>query len=953
MNIFTPHHVKLLNSCYPPGSVLLTAGPDYSPNSHELSRLTYYASNHPGKLTKIGSELEKKVKGECTKAKAGNTKSRASLLISLSIFRSLATECRRDIALLSPPLIGAVDCTLASLPSDLEVVTRAATVFTAWTTYTNGQLVGTDSKMTKDYLSTLSQFSSLSCIHSLDQETQNRSRLIGLAAITAALNSEALYNDIGQFGTQVSTILRPLLTVLFDTTIETLEEQATEVKDAPDSPYLAEFRTRPTIERRAASVHIHVDGDKGPPSSDVSEACLRALFSLLSHTNGVQLGYIMQASFDNLDSMQGWTKAEHCCWYAQKSAEWAQYQYRYVVPTWLVERLLSQKDTQELPALLTSSIAMATSVFNSPTPLINLSSSDILANFLSLLLRRIAVAPDDPSLPLLVESISSLGRHVYYSDQIQDLVGELIGRLIIIEVQGTTTKRPESAIQGRSAAIRCILQSVTGVVKAANTSDSTAPLEENNRKPSSDQNRNRPSIDARREERPSRRTRVPADIWQDTLSLLCDADLTVRTACTDALMLYITQEMPKTGEITDIDGISHLRKLADNSFRHVHAAAPHIGDAAGRFLNHVHAYLYILATSPTLGLPIGGNPSVPETSNAEVSGSNDSAPNTSESTASQNPNRRSLPSQQGPKARKQSLVLKFIADTPTSSPSVKATEEDYASILKLLSMIQVQLPMRGLVSGVPMLLALDEASRSGKSQPQLRQRVLAMKTIIAHVWLTIAQVWKISELITRAESAIASLSTIPDTGPESLDDVGVNTGDAVALLTSAQSVQEALGMDQEGFIRRFSTKWTPDLAFRDFENTPGIDTSFRPDGISPLLKISPALMHIENISLQSLARSTRGLGVTDLREALEGRSSMSNPNLARPPSISTLDHTSSIMTGEAGLRLTRTRSRSRAKKRPAADGAGEVRDMLTRLGISKQNSNLLKATFPTLNKGIP
>ncbi|KAJ3859390.1 hypothetical protein EV359DRAFT_86464 [Lentinula novae-zelandiae] len=31
-------------------------------------------------------------------------------------------------------------------------------------------------------------------------------------------------------------------------------------------------------------------------------------------------------------------------------------------------------------------------------------------------------------------------------------------------------------------------------------------------------------------------------------------------------------------------------------------------------------------------------------------------------------------------------------------------------------------------------------------------------------------------------------------------------------------------------------------------------------------------MHIENISLQSLARSNRGVSVTDLREALEGRS---------------------------------------------------------------------------------
>jgi protein EFR3 len=33
----------------------------------------------------------------------------SSLLISLAIFRALATECRRDIALLSPSLVAAVD----------------------------------------------------------------------------------------------------------------------------------------------------------------------------------------------------------------------------------------------------------------------------------------------------------------------------------------------------------------------------------------------------------------------------------------------------------------------------------------------------------------------------------------------------------------------------------------------------------------------------------------------------------------------------------------------------------------------------------------------------------------------------------------------------------------------------------------------------------------------------
>jgi hypothetical protein len=171
--------------------------------------------------------------------------------------------------------------------------------------------------------------------------------------------------------------------------------------------------------------------------------------------------------------------------------------------------------------------------------------------------------------------------------------------------------------------------------------------------------------------------------------------------------------------------------------------------------------------------------------------------------------------------------------------------------------------------------------------------------------------------------------------------------DAFSLISSSRLVLDASGFDQETLRRRLTMKWTPDLALKDFERSTNYETTYRGDGVSPLLKISPALMRIENISMQSLARSTRGLGVTDLREALEGRSSMSNPALARPPSVSTLDHaSSSYMSGDLnGLRLTQTRSRTRSKKKSTTGGAGEVRDVLTRLGIGKQTGSLLKATL--------
>lgn len=74
---FTPNHIQLITACYPPSAALLTSAPEYRPNAQELSRLTYYAANRPGKINKLGGELEKRIKTEIKKAKAGNARSRA------------------------------------------------------------------------------------------------------------------------------------------------------------------------------------------------------------------------------------------------------------------------------------------------------------------------------------------------------------------------------------------------------------------------------------------------------------------------------------------------------------------------------------------------------------------------------------------------------------------------------------------------------------------------------------------------------------------------------------------------------------------------------------------------------------------------------------------------------------------------------------------------------------
>lgn len=123
-----------------------------------------------------------------------------------------------------------------------------------------------------------------------------------------------------------------------------------------------------------------------------------------------------------------------------------------------------------------------------------------------------------------------------------------------------------------------------------------------------------------------------------------------------------------------------------------------------------------------------------------------------------------------------------------------------------------------------------------------------------------------------------------------------------------------------------------------------------------LLRVTPTLMNIDNLSLQSLGKFNRGVGVTDLRDALEGRSSMSNPALVapRPSSINTFDRPTSVNQGSIHNALSlksggpRRAVSATVKSRKRVPGAPrEVKDALDRLGIGspKLNGSALKTSF--------
>ena len=111
----------------------------------------------------------------------------------------------------------------------------------------------------------------------------------------------------------------------------------------------------------------------------------------------------------------------------------------------------------------------------------------------------------------------------------------MINRLLVIEVQGIFARDKNHFIQGRSSAIRYLLQGLLGLIRTANTIESRNDIQD--LKPVTTSRKARESI--------SRRTKVPPDIWQDTLSLLCDSDSTVRNECSTALIYYIIEEIDR------------------------------------------------------------------------------------------------------------------------------------------------------------------------------------------------------------------------------------------------------------------------------------------------------------------------------------------------------------------------------------------------------------------------
>jgi len=261
----------------------------------------------------------------------------------------------------------------------------------------------------------------------------------------------------------------------------------------------------------------------------------------------------------------------------------------------------------------------------------------------------------------------------------------------------------------------------------------------------------------------SRRTRVSGEIWYETLSLLCDGDYSVRSDYAHTLVSYLRKEIPKRGDTTDEHGVRRPRPLIEGSPTHQANNINFLlfGDSATRSLHATHAYLFILATSSSLGISFSSSPSPAYSANGDIPTIGVIAATPQNETGPTNGNyvdlQSSSPSRRSPaplaRTRKNSNAQRLLESVPEKvSAAASASLSDYALILHVLSAIHEEVPTRGLLVGLPMLMALHGATEiEDETNGASKQRVKVIQELLARIWLVLGRVWECPELVDLSE----------------------------------------------------------------------------------------------------------------------------------------------------------------------------------------------------------
>lgn len=504
----------------------------------------------------------------------------------MGILAALTEKSQKDAALIAPTVLKILEMILRS--NDITMVESSLSTWHAFCENHDPSSLFADQGYRQHYESVVRTYAQLASSQfspgkgTVSRPVQARWRSAGLEAIKSITVSDALSSVAGR---QINIIMPRVLENLWTEEEDVLDVfvQRVQMEEKVDSDRMLRRRTS------VATVQTDTTGDANPvaitgTAGDVDKLaeedigvlamqCLKSIFvvsnqSQLYGATEALLGYISERVKQGLRVVQvGESRKQDHGWAIKIysiTAHWAPVQDRYAILVAAMNSLLRLPMREELLEQHLVYTAMIGSLLRSDVNLIGLSVMDILLGLIREMKRLFGLAsepsrsgsfevtedadghdirsPKNDLLNRLEKCVGDLSAHVYYADQVADMISAIIIRLRPSRSASATStpqgEKTDSAENGAGASVADLtesqsqleayfsyhqgrvsaLKAIRAIFLVANPKSKLAGT--------MDLSRNR----------------VPIQVWEGTHWLLRDSDGRVRKAYIEALVTWLDRE---------------------------------------------------------------------------------------------------------------------------------------------------------------------------------------------------------------------------------------------------------------------------------------------------------------------------------------------------------------------------------------------------------------------------
>ncbi|KAK9478879.1 hypothetical protein V1514DRAFT_356489 [Lipomyces japonicus] len=445
-NKFRPKHQRLILQCYPGGRAQ-----EKHPNASELSYLLYYVSTRRTKLQKVGRFLERKVKHDLWRGRPGNVQ------VTLDITKALIEKCPGDLNLYADNVVAILSAVLNS--NDLSLWQYSEATFRAFCDHHDGGLLADDQEFVSQFTTLLKLYMGVADkAHAVNNESA--ALLVSLKSAKSIASSGALSSSSGQLQTQINIILPTIMRQLYSESkdehliaidAQLIRQEANTTNQAGSGTIAPRASTSTTILPDAGDNNNNNNNNNNDDDDEnaaaaaaaADEASLVALSALkklfdASNESSSQIRYSSKAvvKFIMINSKnQSWATS-----LIDLMAKWTPVQMRFIILRSILE-ILADLSVENLTDQLVIT-ELVSSLLSSSVNLAGLSVLDVV----HLLFSRILLLLSNPEVPgnggddgkelvdplrqklldRLTMTIGDMATHIYYTNQIVDMVTEIL-----------------------------------------------------------------------------------------------------------------------------------------------------------------------------------------------------------------------------------------------------------------------------------------------------------------------------------------------------------------------------------------------------------------------------------------------------------------------------------------------------------------------------------------------